>query len=248
MRELRVPSRPNGHQAYAHAKGLKGELVRQPLRVPPRGYRDATSFNPERLQRERVWPTTTTTPIHLIHLPRPPTASGINGSGSGGGGTDRSGTDASGNGTTLLSGGLNCSETAYASVLTVSRWGNTFISKQGTAGRGAAAANASSATQLQWALLLTLAASLRRHERCVRDFILLLGNDVLVPFGVRESLGELGVVTVRISPLDPAIPPLDHLHAWRLVAYKRVVVLDSDMLAIRGIDGLFDSTRLYPQN
>ena len=137
MRELRVPSRPNGHQAYAHAKGLKGELVRQPLRVSPRGYRDATSFNPERLQRERVWPTTTTTPIHLIHLPRPPTASGINGSGSGGGGTDRSGTDASGNGTTLLSGGLNCSETAYVSVLTVSRWGNTFISKQGTAGRGA---------------------------------------------------------------------------------------------------------------
>ena len=52
-------------QAYAHAEGLKGELVRQPLRVPPRGYRNSSSFNPERMQRERVWPTTTTTPIHL---------------------------------------------------------------------------------------------------------------------------------------------------------------------------------------
>ena len=135
------------------------------------------------------------------------------------------------------------------SVLTVSRWGNTFMSKQSTRGGvGAAATNASSATRLQWALLLTLARSLRRHESCVRDFILLLGTDVHVPFGVGEAIDELGIVVVRISPLDPAIPPLDHLHAWRLTAYKRVVVLDSDMLAIRSIDNLFDSTRLYPQN
>ena len=111
-------------------------------------------------------------------------------------------------------GGFSCSETAYVSVLTVSTSGNTFMS--GAAG-GALRTNASSATRLQWALMLTLARSLRRHESpaCIRDFVLLLGSDVMVPRGMMSAFHELRILVARITSLDPAIPPLDHLHAWR---------------------------------
>ena len=126
----------------------------------------------------------------------------------------------------LYGGIMNCSDTAYVSVLTVSRWGNTFISRQGSVGAGAAANNATTSLRLQWSLLLTLAQSLRRHETCFRDFILLLGPHVLIPPTVDAAMATLGMVVVRITSLDPAIPPLDHLHAWRLTTYRQVVVLD----------------------
>jgi hypothetical protein len=140
----------------------------------------------------------------------------------------------------------NCSASAYVSVLTVSQWGNTFMSRSGAAGLGAVSTSTSAATRFQWALLLTLVRSIRRHELCVRDFVLLLGVDVGVPAPIRDALGALSVTIVRIEPLDPSIPPLDHLHAWRLMQYRRVVVLDSDMLAVRSLDGLLEETRRFP--
>ena len=147
-------------------------------------------------------------------------------------------------------GGGACGGTAYVSVLTVSTWGNTFMAKVSRAGgmTGAVATNATAASRLQWAQLLTLVASLRSHEHCRRDFVLLLGQGLALPIGMAAALHELRVTIVRITPLDPSIPPLDHLHAWRLTAYQRVVMLDSDMLAIRPLDHLFEHTRKHPSD
>jgi hypothetical protein len=99
--------------------------------------------------------------------------------------------------------------------------------------------------QLQLATVLV--RSVRRVERCRRDFVLLLGGEASRHIERSESatrqlrsLQERGGVMTRVvAPIIRGVPSTDKLHAWLLTNYSRILVLDSDTLVLRSLDYLF---------
>lgn len=88
-------------------------------------------------------------------------------------------------------------------------------------------------------LLFTMIFSLRFVERCWRPFILLLGSEYELEPRERAIMHLLDVEPVRVQPIFRGIPAADKLFAWKLTRYRRVVVLDSDMVILRSLDALF---------
>ena len=67
-------------------------------------------------------------------------------------------------------------------------------------------------------MVLVLLRSIRRAERvCQRDFILMLGAHVQIPFDERGVLEREGVRFVTVRPLMPGVPTADKLEVWRLI-------------------------------
>ena len=99
--------------------------------------------------------------------------------------------------------------------------------------------------QLQ--LMTVLVRSVRRVERCRRDFVLLLGVEASRHIGRSESatrqLRSLqerdGIITRLVAPIIRGVPPTDKLHAWLLTNYSRILILDSDTLVLRSLDYMF---------
>ena len=59
-------------------------------------------------------------------------------------------------------------------------------------------------------MVLVLLRSIRRAERvCQRDFILMLGAHVQIPFDERGVLEREGVRFVTVRPLMPGVPTAD---------------------------------------
>ena len=96
-------------------------------------------------------------------------------------------------------------------------------------------------------LTSVLIKSLRSFERhCMRDIVLLVGQDATVDATANASLWQLahrerGVFVRIVPPLVEGKPTADKIHAWRLVEYDRVVVTDGDVLAIQPWNALFES-------
>ena len=89
-------------------------------------------------------------------------------------------------------------------------------------------------------LLLVLHRSIRRVELCRRDFLVLLGTGVLLPEKERAVLAsEPGLRLVPTPPVFKGVPTADKLHAWALTNYSQLLVLDSDVMVLRPLDGLF---------
>ena len=89
-------------------------------------------------------------------------------------------------------------------------------------------------------LLLVLHRSIRRVEMCHRDFLVLLGTGVLLPEKERAALAsEPGLYLVPTPPVFEGVPTADKLHAWALTNYSQLLVLDSDVMVLRPLDGLF---------
>ena len=98
--------------------------------------------------------------------------------------------------------------------------------------------------QLQLATVLV--RSMRRVERCHRDFVLLLGGEASRHIeGSESATSQLrslqerdGVTTRVVAAIIRGVPSTDKLHAWRLTNYSRVLVLDADTLVLRSLDYL----------
>lgn len=89
-------------------------------------------------------------------------------------------------------------------------------------------------------LLLVLHRSIRRVEMCRRDFLVLLGTGVLLPEKERAALArEPGLRLVPTPPVFEGVPTADKLHAWALTNYSQLLMLDSDVMVLRPLDGLF---------
>ena len=89
-------------------------------------------------------------------------------------------------------------------------------------------------------LLLVLHRSIRRVEQCRRDFLVLLGTGVVLPEKERAALAsEPGLRLVPTPPVFEGVPTADKLHAWALTNYSQLLVLDSDVMVLRPLDGLF---------
>ena len=106
---------------------------------------------------------------------------------------------------------------------------------------------AQSAMALQLQLTTVLVRSLRRVERCRRDYVLLIGAEAshhiehskTAARQLRSLQEQEGVITRAVAPLVRGVPAADKLHAWAMTNYSRVLVLDSDMLVLRSLDYLF---------
>ncbi len=128
---------------------------------------------------------------------------------------------------------------AYLSLLTVhNRTGkggtdSTFTARSHT-NRGR------TGTQLK--LLLVLVRSLRRVERCRRDFVLLTGGPIanLPPAAWAPLLRERRVVLQPAPTFMVGVPSADKLEAWRLTRYSRILAIDTDVMALAPFDDLFD--------
>jgi hypothetical protein len=123
---------------------------------------------------------------------------------------------------------------AYLTLLTVhakatdnARVG-TFFQKQGMAG-----------FRRQIDLMLVLLFSLREHESCRRDFVLLVGTGVELGQALEYRLRTAGVVMKRVPPVRWGRPTLDKLHAWNLTQYGKVLIMDSDSIALQSLDAVF---------
>jgi hypothetical protein len=136
-----------------------------------------------------------------------------------------------------------CGGTAYVGLLSVhnstahSTSLATDLAKARAAGDGSAS---SRALEQQLDLLLVLARSLRAVESCQRDFVL-LGALPALPRRWRELLAAEGVAFVQTPPLVLGSPATDKLFAWSLTRYRRLLVLDSDLLVLRPVEDLFQS-------
>ena len=92
---------------------------------------------------------------------------------------------------------------------------------------------------VQLRLLLVLVRSLRRVERrCRRDFVIFGALPPCLPQPWRASLESEGAEFVRTPPLVHGSPAADKLHAWNLTQYARILVLDSDVMAIAPMEEL----------
>lgn len=89
-------------------------------------------------------------------------------------------------------------------------------------------------------LVLVLARSLRFLERCRRDFVLLLGDQVALLQRHVEIFQRERIVVHRVPPIFDGFPTADKLYAWNLVQYAKILMLDADVMAIRPIDDIFD--------
>jgi hypothetical protein len=91
-------------------------------------------------------------------------------------------------------------------------------------------------------MLLVLVRSLRRVELCRRDFVVLLGTQVPLSEEHQASLQREGLLLRPAPPLIPGVPTADKLHVWTLTNYTQCVVLDADLMFLKPIDDLFDSS------
>ena len=125
---------------------------------------------------------------------------------------------------------MRCSATAYVTLLTAHK---EQVGQQ-------TALLSSGSLSRPISLLLVLLGSLRDVERCRRDFVVLLGTDVKLANAQRLALENAGAILRLVPPLVPGVPTVDKLHVWTLTEYRRVMVLDADVMALRPLDALFE--------
>lgn len=130
-----------------------------------------------------------------------------------------------------------CARSAYATVLTVSPRGvrgNTFMARLGDGTEASEDTSDSTYIQKQLAmqagLVLTLVQSVRNVERCRRDYVVLLGRALELPPSISDAFNQLDVTIHRIDTLEPSVPPLDKLHAFRLLDCTRFAYLPPSLL------------------
>ena len=87
--------------------------------------------------------------------------------------------------------------------------------------------------------LTTLMRSLRATERCRRDFVLLLGSLTPLPPPERAALTAAGFILRETPPVKLGVAVIDKLAAFRLTAYRRILFLDADAVALRPLDDAF---------
>jgi hypothetical protein len=127
---------------------------------------------------------------------------------------------------------LPCNDgSAYLTLLTLHDAGRvgTWIQKQGKSG-----------FTRQVDMLTVLLRSLRRHDHCVRDMVLLLGTAVELAPDDAFRMARENVTIVRVPPVRFGRATLDKLHAWNLTQYKRLLAIDGDAIALRSLDPIFD--------
>lgn len=129
--------------------------------------------------------------------------------------------------------------TAYVGLLTLhaSATKSTFLANRL---KKAEKVQANMVGQMQ--LMLVMIRSLRRVERCRRDFILFVDtNHSLISREWKVALDAAGVTRyLPVNPVKLGIPSADKLHAWQLIEYARVLVIDSDIMVLRNLDEAFD--------
>ena len=142
---------------------------------------------------------------------------------------------------------LPCTDgSAYVSLLSIHDSGTLSTQLAGMVARGRLKAKLSGAAgqtrydpvQVQLRLILVLVRSLRRVELCRRDFVL-IGTHPHLDTQWRTRLQREGVQFMSTSPIVLGNPSTDKLHAWRLSRYKKVLVVDSDVMALRPLDDVF---------
>ena len=74
---------------------------------------------------------------------------------------------------------------------------------------------------------------------CRRDFVLLVGTAVTLGDALTARLHAAGVVMISVPPVRFGRPTLDKLHAWNLTAYAKLLVIDSDAVALQSLDAVF---------
>ena len=117
--------------------------------------------------------------------------------------------------------------------------GSTFLSRTST--RTERSMKERIRRQLQLALVLL--RSLRRSEaRCRRPFLLLLGTGVRLSSSACVALEKHGVRLVPVPPKLPGVPSADKLYAWTLTEFRRILVVGADVMFLRPIDDLFETT------
>ena len=90
-------------------------------------------------------------------------------------------------------------------------------------------------------MLIVLARSLRRHDRCWRDVVLLMGTAVQLAPEDAQRLASEDFKVVHVPPVRFGRATLDKLHAWNLTQYKRLLAIDGDAIALRSLDPIFDA-------
>ena len=122
--------------------------------------------------------------------------------------------------------------TAYASLLSIHASGNsTFMARHG-----------SLATVLS--MLLVLVRSVRRTERrCRREFVLICVN-VALPAVFWEPFDREGIIRHTLAqPILAGVPSADKLELLKLTQYRKIMFIDSDVLVVDALDGLFERTQ-----
>ena len=140
-----------------------------------------------------------------------------------------------------------CGGTAYVGLLSVhnSTVHSTSLATDLAKARAAGDVSASSrALEQQLTLLLVLARSLRAVESCRRDFVL-LGVLPALPRRWQQLLAAEGVTFMQTPPLVLGSPATDKLLAWSLTRYRRLLVLDSDLIVLRPVEDLFQSAHPF---
>ena len=135
----------------------------------------------------------------------------------------------------------SCDGTAYVSLLTMHPSANTTLGSTFIAKHMGGGTHHDASTHMQAKLILVLLRSIRRVERCSRDFILLVGTEVKLRPSDRLALERAGATFRTVAPLRPGVPAMDKLHAWKLTSYSKLLLLDADLLVLQPLDALFDS-------
>ena len=120
----------------------------------------------------------------------------------------------------------------------VSHRQKNFDDKGGARSGLASAMKVTGVVRSQLRLLVVLARSLRRAERCRRAIVILLGDMVTLPADARAELSQLGIRIATVPPLLLGTACFEKLHAWRL-PFKRVAMLDADVVVLQPLDDLF---------
>ena len=135
----------------------------------------------------------------------------------------------------------SCDGTAYVSLLTMHRSANTTLGSTFIAKHMGGGTHHDASTHMQAKLVLVLLRSIRRVERCRREFIVLLGTEVELRPSDRLALKRAGATFRTVAPLRPGVPSMDKLHAWKLTSYSKLLIVDADVLVLQPLDALFDS-------
>ena len=93
----------------------------------------------------------------------------------------------------------------------------------------------------QLAMLVALMRSLRAVEECQCDFVL-VGVLPELPEVWHAHLLALGAKLHSTPSLVDGSPATDKFHAWRLTQYRRLLVLDSDLLVARPVAPLLEGS------
>jgi hypothetical protein len=134
--------------------------------------------------------------------------------------------------------------TAYVGLLTIhdSDLNTTFLASELARSARSNPDAARSHIRKQLQLLLVLVRSVRLIETCRRDFVIMLGTDgPVLGTAWRVAFEREQVIFQNVAPLVLGSPASDKLHAWQMSQYRKLVVLDSDVLVLRSIEDLFDT-------